>query len=105
MAPKIDPGTLGHTDTQDEKGLDRPRMHKVLLHNDDYTPMEFVVQVLMDVFQKDEMSAMRIMLNVHNLGHGLCGVYTYEIAETKIAKVHELAIQQDYPLKASMEEE
>ena len=105
MPPKVDPGTLGHTDTQEEKSVHRPRLYKVLLHNDDYTPMEFVVQILMDVFSKDEIAAMKIMLNVHNLGRGLCGVYTYEIAETKVAKVHEFASQHEYPLKASMEEE
>ncbi|MDT8448268.1 MAG: ATP-dependent Clp protease adaptor ClpS [bacterium] len=105
MSPKHDQGPLGHTQTQTEQGLERPRQYKVLLHNDDYTPMEFVVQVLMEIFHKDEMSAMRIMLNVHNHGTGLCGRYSFEIAETKIVKVHEIASQHEYPLRATMEEE
>lgn len=105
MSPKLGTKEQGHSQTQEERRLDQPRLYKVLLHNDDYTPMEFVVQILMDVFRKDEMSAMRIMLNVHNQGSGLCGVFPYEIAETKIAKVHELAQAHEYPLKASIEEE
>lgn len=105
MSPKPDTGPQGNEQVQTETGLDLPRQYKVLLHNDDYTPMEFVVQVLMEIFLKDEMSAMRIMLNVHNQGSGLCGRYSYEIAETKIAKVHELAAQHEYPLRATMEEE
>ena len=98
-------GPIGSTSTEDQIGLDKPRMFKVLLHNDDYTPMDFVIDLLMQVFGKGEMAAMQIMLNVHNLGKGVCGVYTYEIAETKIAKVQEMAEQHQYPLKASMEEE
>lgn len=87
----------------DEKKIDTPRLYKVILHNDDYTPMDFVVQILMSVFKKDELAATQIMLNVHNLGRGVCGVYTYEIAETKVARVHQLAEQNEYPLHASME--
>ena len=89
--------------TQDEKKIEIPRQYKVILHNDDYTPMDFVVQVLMSVFKKDELAATQIMLNVHNLGKGVCGVYSYEIAETKVARVHQLAEQNEYPLHASME--
>lgn len=89
----------------DEQKVDEPRLYRVILHNDDYTPMDFVVHVLMSVFKKDELAATQIMLNVHHLGKGVCGVYTYEIAETKITRVHELAEQHEYPLHASMEAE
>ena len=82
-----------------------PKQYKVLMHNDDYTPMEFVVQIIKDVFRRDEVAATQIMLNVHHQGKGICGIYSYEIAETKIVRVHELAAQYEYPLKASMEVE
>ncbi len=93
------------TFADDESKIKVPRQYKVILHNDDYTPMEFVVHVLMSVFKKDELSATQIMLNVHNSGKGICGTYSYEIAETKVAKVHQLAEQNEYPLHASMEAE
>ena len=93
--------TLERTKTK----LVPPSMYNVLLHNDDYTPMDFVVEILIEIFRKDELTATKLMLEVHNLGKAICGVYTYEIAETKIARVHELAQQFEYPLQASMEEE
>lgn len=80
-----------------------PQMYKVLLHNDDYTTMAFVVEILMAVFQKTEESAVRIMLNVHRKGVGLCGVYTYEVAETKVAVVSALAVENGFPLRCTME--
>lgn len=95
----------GQTFLDDEQKIEVPRQYKVILHNDDYTPMEFVVHVLMSVFHKDELTATQIMLNVHNSGKGVCGTYPYEIAETKVAKVHQLAEQNEYPLHASMEAE
>ncbi|MDM8539462.1 ATP-dependent Clp protease adapter ClpS [Desulfococcaceae bacterium HSG9] len=82
-----------------------PSMYKVLLHNDDYTTMEFVVEILKFVFHKNEDRAMTIMLNVHKKGVGVCGVYTYDIASTKINSVHTLARERGYPLRCSMEEE
>lgn len=82
-----------------------PDLYKVLLHNDDYTTMEFVVQVLMAVFHKTMAESTRIMLNVHQKGVGLCGVYTYEIAETKVDTVEKLARANGFPLKCSMERE
>jgi len=91
--------------TEDEQRIKVPRLYKVILHNDDYTPMDFVVEILIEVFKKDELTATQIMLNVHNLGKGICGVYPFEIAETKVARVHELAQQYEYPLQASMEAE
>ncbi len=78
-------------------------MYRVLLHNDDYTTMDFVVELLMKVFQKSFEEATHIMLRVHRAGIGVCGVYTYEVAETKIETVHQLARERGFPLKSSME--
>jgi ATP-dependent Clp protease adaptor protein ClpS len=85
--------------------IKEPPMYRVLLHNDDYTTMEFVVEILMHVFQKPVEEATRIMLNVHKNGTGICGSYTYEVAETKVDTVHLLAKENGFPLKCSMEEE
>jgi ATP-dependent Clp protease adaptor protein ClpS len=84
---------------------DEPSMYKVLLHNDDYTTMEFVVEILMLVFKKSPEDAVRIMLNVHHKGIGICGVYTFEVSETKVNTVHTLARQYGFPLKCTMEKE
>lgn len=81
-----------------------PRRFKVLLHNDDYTTMEFVVQVVKDVFRKSEAEAVEIMLKVHNDGVGVCGVFTQEVAETKVAQVRQRAAREGFPLKCTMEE-
>ena len=83
----------------------RPPLFKVLLHNDDYTTMQFVIEVLESVFHKSPAEAHRIMMSVHTRGHGVCGAYPYEIAETKVAHVHDQAREQGFPLRASMEEE
>ena len=84
--------------------LKRPPLYRVILLNDDYTPMEFVVGVLESVFGLDRNTATRIMLEVHHQGSGVCGVYTYEIAETKVAQVTALAQQHQHPLLCTMEE-
>lgn len=84
--------------------LKRPPLYRVILLNDDYTPMEFVVRVLEKVFGLDRNTATRIMLEVHTKGKGICGVYTYEIAETKVAQVTGLAQQHQHPLLCTMEE-
>lgn len=81
-----------------------PPLFKVLMHNDDYTTMEFVVRVLETVFRKSSAEANRIMLNIHYKGVGVCGVFPHEIAETKVMKVHALAKEEGHPLKCSMEE-
>ena len=80
-------------------------MYRVLLHNDDYTPMDFVVGLLRNVFRHTESSATRVMLHVHNSGVGVAGVFTFEIAETKVAQVHAMAHESDCPLMASLEPE
>jgi ATP-dependent Clp protease adaptor protein ClpS len=82
----------------------RPRLYRVILHNDDYTTMEFVIEVLESIFLKSPAEAFRIMLHVHTRGHGECGAYPYDVAETKVGQVHDLAKEQGYPLRASMEE-
>ena len=88
-----------------ERKTTRPRMYRVLLHNDDYTPMDFVVRLLQVVFHRSEADSTAIMLHVHNHGVGVAGVYSHEIAETKVAQVHMMARQNDCPLVASMEPE
>lgn len=84
--------------------LGEPRRFRVLLHNDNYTTMEFVVEVLESVFNKNAPEATTIMLNVHKQGIGVCGVFTAEVAETKVAIVHHLARRRNFPLRCSMEE-
>ena len=83
--------------------LKEPSMYKVFLLNDDYTPMEFVVTLLEKLFGMDREKATRIMLLVHSQGKGICGIYTYEIAETKVAQVNEYAQRHQHPLLCSME--
>ena len=90
---------------QERAKTKKPPLYKVLLHNDDYTTKEFVVMVLQAVFHKSEVDATRIMMHVHDNGIGVAGVYTYEVAETKIAKTTALARRYEYPLQLSMEPE
>ena len=88
--------------TTDREALQEPPLYKVLLHNDDYTTMDFVVMVLVTVFAKNSDEATRIMLNVHHQGIGIAGVYTREVAETKVAIVHRLARRHQFPLKCTL---
>jgi ATP-dependent Clp protease adaptor protein ClpS len=81
----------------------RPNLYRVLLLNDDYTPMEFVIEVLMRYFNKDEEQATTIMLHVHQNGVGECGVYTFEIAETKVTQVMDFALKHKHPLQCVLE--
>ncbi len=90
--------------TETEKKLKPPPLYKVLLHNDDYTTMEFVVQVLQSVFHRSHAEATQIMLHVHKNGMGVAGVYTHEVAETKVAIVEAMARQHEFPLRCTMEE-
>lgn len=84
--------------------LKRPPLYKVLLLNDDYTPMEFVVEVLESFFKMDREKATQIMLNVHTRGVGVCGVYTKDVAETKVAQVNEFSRSHQHPLLCALEE-
>lgn len=83
----------------------RPERYKVLLHNDDYTPMEFVVSILEKIFGKSPAAATQIMLQIHRGGMGVAGVYVREVAETKVTTVHNLAEQRGHPLRAGVEKE
>ena len=98
------PGFKEDVGSNVEEELQEPPMYRVLLHNDDYTTMEFVVQVLENVFHKSPSEATHIMLSVHKNGTGVCGIYTAEVAETKVELVHHLARKNGFPLQCSMEE-
>jgi ATP-dependent Clp protease adaptor protein ClpS len=104
-----DGGSLGREDVVTERRTQtktkKPSMYKVILLNDDYTPMEFVVELLKVVFHKPHAEATRIMLHVHQNGMGVAGVYPFEIAETKVRTVDELARENQFPLKCTMEKE
>jgi ATP-dependent Clp protease adaptor protein ClpS len=91
--------------TEPKARVEKPRLYKVLLHNDNYTTMDFVVSVLRNVFHKSAVTAVQIMLAVHRQGVGVAGVYTYEIAEDKVAKVTELARARQFPLLCTLEAE
>lgn len=94
---KTEPSTRSKTDP--------PPLYKVILHNDDYTTMEFVVEILLTVFGKSLEKATQIMLNVHHKGKEVCGIYPRDIAETKVETVHHLASSKGFPLKSTMEKE
>ena len=87
------------------KKTKKPAMYKVLLLNDDYTPMEFVVEVLESIFSMERNRATRVMLEVHTKGKGICGVFTYEIAETKVNQTMDLAQQHQHPLQCTIEKD
>jgi len=99
--PDVEESVASETDQE----VEEPPMYKVMLLNDDYTSMEFVVEVLVYVFQKSLEEATQIMLNVHRSGVGVCGIYPYEIAETKVTTVENLARENGFPLKCIMERE
>lgn len=105
--PDSDKNTAGQEGvlTIEQHELRRPSMFKVLLHNDDFTPMEFVTTVLESVFRKSSEDAVHIMLCVHQKGVGVAGIYTFEVAETKVAAVTDLARANEHPLRCSMEAE
>jgi len=87
-----------------EQEVREPALYRVILHNDDYTTMDFVVEVLENVFLMHPAQAYRVMLQVHSQGRGVCGVYPFEIAETKVVVVHRLARERGFPLMASVED-
>ena len=102
--PNVDDGGVAtEVERKQKTKLQRPKLYKVLLLNDDYTTMEFVVALLIHVFHHDEGSAQAIMLHIHQNGVGIAGVYTYEVAETKVAMVMELAEKAEFPLQCTME--
>lgn len=103
MIDNFESNTEEAVDIKERQEIKPPRMFKVFLLNDDYTTMEFVVHILEKIFHKRSAEATQIMLHVHKNGKGLAGVYTFEIAETKISTVHELAQLNNFPLKCSME--
>lgn len=90
---------------KERQETEEPSLYRVILLNDDYTAMEFVIHVLETVFRKPLPEATRIMLCIHKKGAGICGVYTREIAETKVAEVHEMAAGNQFPLRCTMEKE
>ena len=104
MAERKD-GTEGDVQTDTRPKVKKPPLYRVLLHNDDYTTMEFVVAVLQQVFHHSQASASRVMLHVHRAGVGVAGVYTREIAEMRIDQVHQLAREHGHPLQCTMEPE
>jgi ATP-dependent Clp protease adaptor protein ClpS len=103
MSEDIRPGSDSVVQDRPEEEVREPEQYRVVLHNDDYTTMEFVVEVLVTVFHKDIISATRIMLDVHRKGRGLVGTYTYDIATTNAEQVHRLAREREYPLKCTVE--
>ena len=98
-ASRFDSDVVEKTDER----VKEPEMYKVVLHNDHYTTMEFVVEVLRTVFRKETPEATRIMLDVHNKGRGVVGVYTYDVATTRATRVHRLAKEREYPLRCTVE--
>lgn len=105
MGTDSKPDSMEEVDEEVQEDLAEPPLYLVLLHNDDYTTMQFVVEVLMAVFNKSMEEATHIMINVHKKGVGLCGLYPYEVAETKVNAVANLARENGFPLKCSMESE
>jgi ATP-dependent Clp protease adaptor protein ClpS len=97
------PGVGGAVITERKVAVRPPSLYKVLLHNDDFTPMDFVVMVLENYFAKDRTAATEVMLAVHHKGVGVCGVYPFEIAETKVSMVMECARENEHPLQCTME--
>ena len=103
MSDGTDPGSDGDVKEIVDEKVTEPDMFRVLLHNDDYTTMEFVVEVLMGVFHRTIVEATRIMLDVHQKGRGTVGTYTYDIAQTKVSTVREMARRREFPLRCTIE--
>ena len=105
MATRPDSFESTITDSRTDQKLDKPRMWRVLLHNDDYTTQDFVVWILETVFQKPRNEAFVIMMSVHRSGLGLAGVYTHDVAETKLRAARDRAEEHEFPLLVTMEPE
>ncbi|AAN55656.1 MULTISPECIES: ATP-dependent Clp protease adapter ClpS [Shewanella] len=96
-------GNIEHVEERVESELMPPSMYKVILNNDDYTPMDFVIEVLQIFFRKNEQEATDIMLTIHHQGKGICGIFPFGIAETKVIQVNQFARQNQHPLLCSLE--
>ncbi len=105
MSEKNFPFFEGEEEADIRPALKKPDMYKVVMHNDNYTSMEFVVHVLTMIFHHPAAEATKIMLDIHNKGRGIAGIFTYDIAMTKIMQVHNLARQHEFPLKCTCEKE
>ena len=105
MSTRRDRELEGDVITKKKKKVQKPKLFKVIFHNDDYTTMEFVVMILKVVFRKTDAESTQIMLHVHRSGHGVAGVYTRDVAETKVTQTLELARQEGHPLMVTMEPE
>lgn len=105
LGPPLEPGDHGETVLETKPKTQRPPLYKVLLLNDDYTPMEFVVHILERLFHKTQDQAMEIMLAVHHKGLAVVGLYSHEVAETKVAQVRQLARANQHPLQCTMEKD
>lgn len=99
-----DPNLTTDESQQTKKNTQEPCLYKVIMHNDDYTPMAFVVSILQIVFQKNEQESTELMLEIHTKGSGVCGIYPYEVAHTKVVQIEQLAEQNEHPLRCTMEE-
>jgi ATP-dependent Clp protease adaptor protein ClpS len=99
-----DNNTGGGLKLASEEKVKTPRMYRVILHNDHYTTMDFVVEVLMKIFHMSAAQATQVMLDVHKQGFGVCGVYPLDIAATKVTQVHDMARSRQFPLKCTYEE-
>lgn len=93
------------TEEKNKINIKKPKLYKVIMHNDDYTTMEFVIEVLTKIFKKSAIDATKIMYDVHRKGAGVAGIYTYDIAKTKLKQAMDLAEKSGFPFKLSMEEE
>ncbi|UJF20533.1 ATP-dependent Clp protease adapter ClpS [Shewanella sp. OMA3-2] len=98
-------GSIEKVEEKVESDIQRPNLYKVVLNNDDYTPMDFVVEVLQRFFDKNEQQAVDIMLAIHHQGKGLCGVFPFGIAETKVLQVNQFARENQHPLLCSLEKD
>ena len=105
MSPRPDPGESTLTESRSDQKLEHPRLWRVLLHNDDYTTQDFVVRILESIFNKPRAEALAIMLSVHRSGLGLAGVYTHDVAETKLRATRQVAEEHEFPLLVTMEPE
>ncbi|MEE8440704.1 MAG: ATP-dependent Clp protease adapter ClpS [Spirochaetia bacterium] len=103
MSDGAGPGNAGEVKEHVKEKVSEPEMFQVVLHNDDYTTMEFVVEVLMGVFHRTIIDATRIMLDVHRKGRGVVGTYTYDIASTKVNTVRDMARRREFPLRCTIE--